>query len=55
MGTEYYDGWGAHCYLQRANAAENDKSFKSWTCSEGLACQAAGKASRMGMCFVKSR
>jgi len=60
MGTEYYDGWGAHCYLQRANAAEanaaeNDKSFTSWTCSEGLACQAAGKASRMGMCFVKSR
>ena len=55
MGTEYYDGWGAHCYLQRANAAENDKSFKSWTCSEGLACQAAGKASRIGMCFVRDR
>jgi hypothetical protein len=55
MGTEYYDGWGAHCYLQRANAAENDKSFKSWTCSEGLACQVASQATRMGMCFVKSR
>ena len=55
MGTEYYDGWGAHCYLQRANAAENDKSFKSWTCSEGLACRVASQATRMGMCFVKSR
>ncbi len=54
-GTEYDDGWGAHCYLQRATAAENDKSFKSWTCSEGLACQVAGQATRMGMCFVKSR
>ena len=54
-GTEYEDGWGAHCYLQRARAAENDKSFKSWTCSEGLACQVASQATRMGMCFVKSR
>lgn len=54
-GTEYEDGWGAHCYVQRPNAAGNDRSFKSWTCAEGLACQAAGKASRMGMCFVKSR
>jgi hypothetical protein len=54
-GTEYEDGWGAHCYLPHANAADNDRSFKSWTCAEGLACQAAGQASRMGMCFVKSR
>ena len=54
-GTEYDDGWGAHCYLQRPNAADNDRSFKSWTCAEGLACQVAGQASRMGMCFVKSR
>jgi hypothetical protein len=54
-GTEYEDGWGAHCYQQRARAAENDKSFKSWTCAEGLACQVAGKASRMGMCFVRDR
>src|SRR5580704_3149097 len=51
-GTEYEDGWGAHCYVQHATAADNDKSFASWTCSEGLACQAMG-ASRMGMCFVK--
>jgi len=29
--------------------------FRSWTCAEGLACQVVGNASRMGMCFVKSR
>jgi hypothetical protein len=52
-GTEYQDGWGAHCYLQHPNTADNDKSFKAWTCAEGLACQVAGQASRMGMCFVK--
>jgi hypothetical protein len=52
-GTEYEDGWGASCYVQHANAADNDKSFKSWTCAEGLACQPAGNASRIGMCFIK--
>lgn len=52
-GTEYEDGWGASCYVQHANAADNDKSFKSWTCAEGLACQPAGDASRVGMCFIK--
>jgi hypothetical protein len=52
-GTEYEDGWGASCYIQHANAADNDKSFKSWTCAEGLACQPAGNASRIGMCFIK--
>jgi hypothetical protein len=52
-GTEYQDGWGAHCYVQHADAADNDKSFTSWNCAEGLACQPAGKATRMGMCFVK--
>jgi hypothetical protein len=52
-GTEYEDGWGAHCYRQHPNAADNDRSFRSWTCAEGLACQPAGKATRMGMCFVK--
>ena len=51
-GTEYEDGWGAHCYVQHATAADNDKGFASWTCAKGLACQAMG-ASRMGMCFVK--
>jgi hypothetical protein len=52
-GTEYEDGWGAHCYAQRAGAADNDRSFRSWTCAEGLTCQVAGHASRVGMCFVK--
>ena len=54
-GTEYEDGWGAHCYVQRARTSENDKSFRSWTCAEGLACEAATPATRMGMCFVKTR
>jgi hypothetical protein len=54
-GTEYEDGWGAHCYLQKPKSADNDASFRSWTCAEGLACQPVGNASRMGMCFVKSR
>ena len=54
-GTEYDNGWGAHCYLQHANAADNDRSFRPWTCAEGLACQVLDQASRMGMCFVKSR
>jgi len=52
-GTEYEDGWGAHCYVQHASAADNDESFGSWTCARGLACQPVGGASRMGMCFVK--
>jgi hypothetical protein len=55
VGTEYSDGWGAHCYLPGKPAVNNDASFRGWTCAEGLACQVAGKASRMGMCFVKSR
>jgi hypothetical protein len=54
-GTEYEDGWGAHCYVQRPNAADNDRSFKSWTCAEGLACQAVDKSSRIGMCFIGNR
>ena len=54
-GTEYDDGWGAFCYDNHAKAADNDRSFRSWTCAEGLACQPIGRASRMGMCFVKSR
>jgi hypothetical protein len=54
-GTEYEDGWGAHCYVQHARASENDRSFGSWTCAEGLACEAATSATRMGMCFVKTR
>ena len=54
-GTEYSDGWGAHCYAPGKSAASNDASFRGWTCAEGLACQIAGKTSRMGMCFVKGR
>jgi hypothetical protein len=54
-GTEYDDGWGAHCYQQRPKLTDNDASFRSWTCAEGLACQPIGNASRMGMCFVKNR
>ena len=53
-GTEYEDGWGAHCYVQGAKRSENDRSFSAWTCAEGLACQ-SGPATRMGMCFVKTR
>jgi hypothetical protein len=55
VGTEYGDGWGAHCYVRSPKTADNDRSFSSWSCAEGLACQPAGKTSRMGMCFVKSR
>ncbi|KJC58685.1 signal peptide protein [Bradyrhizobium sp. LTSPM299] len=54
-GTEYSDGWGAHCYLPGAKPTETDRSFRGWTCAEGLACQVAGQTSRMGMCFIKSR
>ena len=53
-GTEYSDGWGAHCYQPSANAAGSDRSFRGWTCAEGLSCQSTGKASGMGMCFVRS-
>jgi hypothetical protein len=55
VGTEYEDGWGAHCYQNHGNAADNDRSFRAWTCAEGLACEVSGNASRMGMCFVKHR
>jgi hypothetical protein len=54
-GSNYNDGWGAHCYVQGKPAAGNDASFRDWTCADGLSCQAAGKTSRIGMCFVKSR
>jgi hypothetical protein len=52
-GTEYGDGWGAHCYAP--NGASGDRSFMPWTCAAGLACQVVDKTSRMGMCFVKTR
>jgi hypothetical protein len=54
-GTEYDDGWAAHCYGLRAKTADNDRSFTSWGCAKGLACQVMSEASHMGMCFVGSR
>ncbi len=58
-GTEYDDGWGAHCYGMQARAGDkpagNDRSFTSWSCAKGLACQVMSEASRMGMCFVGNR
>ena len=58
-GTEYDDGWGAHCYGLRAKVgdktADNDRSFTAWGCAKGLSCQVMSEASRMGMCFVGKR
>ncbi|MCP1738484.1 hypothetical protein J2R73_001278 [Bradyrhizobium japonicum] len=54
-GTEYQDGWGAHCSLQSAGSGTPDKSFTSWSCAKGLTCQAAAASSRIGMCFIKTR
>lgn len=54
-GTEYQDGWGAHCSLQNEGSGTPDKSFTSWTCAKGLTCQAASASSRIGMCFIKTR
>ena len=55
-GTEYDDGWGAHCYRLQAKiggkAGGNDRSFASWGCAKGLSCQMMSEASRMGMCFI---
>jgi len=52
-GTTYVDGWGAVCGASGATAAP-DKSFASWTCAEGLTCQATGaNNSRTGFCFPK--
>ncbi|MDA9507235.1 hypothetical protein XI09_21915 [Bradyrhizobium sp. CCBAU 11386] len=54
-GTEYQDGWGAHCSLQNAGSGTLDKSFTSWSCAKGLTCQAAAASRRIGMCFIKTR
>lgn len=55
-GSEYYNGWGAHCYAPPAKGA-GDQSFRSWTCAKGLTCQVIGRdnTERMGMCFVSNR
>ena len=54
-GTEYDNGWGAHCYAPQQGATDNDRSFTPWTCAQGLACQVIDRPSRMGMCFVGNR
>lgn len=55
-GTTYLNGWGAVCSVTGENDAP-DKSFASWTCAEGLACQAAtgAKDARVGFCFPKEK
>lgn len=54
-GTEYQDGWGAHCSLPIRGSGTPDKSFTSWSCANGLTCQAAAASRRIGMCFIKTR
>lgn len=54
-GTEYQDGWGAHCSLRAAGSETADRSFASWSCAKGLACQPAATSSRIGMCFIRTR
>jgi hypothetical protein len=54
-GTEYQDGWGAHCSLENAGSGSADRSFTSWSCAKGLTCQAAAASRRIGMCFIKTR
>lgn len=54
-GTEYEDGWGAHCSLQNAGSGTADRSFTSWSCAKGLTCQAAAASSSIGMCFINTR
>lgn len=54
-GTTYLNGWGATCALADRNTAP-DMSLASWTCAEGLTCQAAGaKDARVGFCFPKEK
>ena len=54
-GSGYFDGWGAHCYAPGRTSTHNDASFRNWTCADGLTCQASGKTTRLGMCFVRNR
>lgn len=53
-GTEYQDGWGAHCSLPIPGSGTPDRSFTSWSCANGLTCQAAAASHRIGMCFIKT-
>lgn len=34
IGTGFFNGWGAACYAN----ANNDASFRRWTCAAGLVC-----------------
>lgn len=57
LGTTFVNGWGAVCYTAGTHAAPVDKSFASWTCAEGLTCQASvagANSSRTGFCFIRS-
>ncbi|NUS21812.1 MAG: hypothetical protein HOQ25_18825 [Mesorhizobium sp.] len=54
-GSEYQDGWGALCSLKDAGSGTPDKSFTSWSCANGLTCQAAAASRHIGMCFIKTR
>lgn len=54
-GSEYQDGWGAHCSLKDAGSGTADKSFTSWSCADGLTCQPAAASRHIGMCFIKTR
>lgn len=55
VGSGHDDGWGATCYRPGRRTADNDASFRTWTCAEGLSCQTIDKTSRIGMCFVETR
>lgn len=52
-GTTYLNGWGAHCHAPTLATPKPDKSFASWSCIDGLACQMPRDASptRAGFCF----
>jgi len=54
-GTEYEDGWGALCYQQKPDTKDNDLSFRSWSCAEGLACQVVTRPPERGCAFVRDR
>jgi hypothetical protein len=55
LGTTYANGWGATCAVAGEDVTP-DKSFASWTCSEGLTCQkVGGKDARTGFCFPQEK
>jgi hypothetical protein len=51
-GTGIHNGWGATCYKGE------DKSFKAWTCADGLVCRALHESDAdpgMGLCVTRGR